>query len=259
MQRRAHSHKGENGIVAVIGGSSFMHGAPLFSALAAEAAGVDLVFVSLPAPHASVARHQSLNFQVHPFGGDELRSSDVKPLVELLATVDSVVIGPGIARDKTTLAALKELIESVPCAMVLDASALQPWSLASVDGKNAVLTPHLGELERMGIRLEDVGQYAAKHNQVLHVKGPIDHIAMTDGLVKEVIGGNAGLTVGGTGDALAGVIAALLAQKYSREDACTMASKIIKQAGDDLMATQGHAYTTRQVIHQIPGILKDLV
>ncbi len=258
MDRSPQSHKGENGIVMVIGGSSSIHGAPLFSALAAEASGVDLVYVSVPEVHAEVAKQTSLNFLVHPFPGNDLSEKYVEALSEMLATMDCVVIGPGLARDKKALTHLKSLIEMCTCPMVLDASALQPWTLKAVKGKKAVLTPHLGELERMELALEDIATEASTHGQVIHVKGPTDRIALPDGTVEEVTGGNAGLTVGGTGDALAGLIAGLIAQKMPREDACILASKIIKKAGEELFVTQGNAYTTRQVIFQIPGLLKDL-
>lgn len=258
VHRSPTSHKGENGIVMIIGGSEPIHGAPLFSALAAEASGVDLIYVSLPQVHADVARMTSLNFLVHPFPGNDLSAKYVEPLSEMLATMDCVVIGPGLARDKASLAHLKALIESCSCPMVLDASALQPWTLDAVEGKKAVLTPHLGELERMELSLEDIAEASNKYKQVIHVKGATDVIAMPDGTVEEVSGGNAGLTVGGTGDALAGLIAGLIAQKMSREDASILASKIIKKAGDELFVTQGNAYTTRQVIFQIPGLLKDI-
>ncbi len=258
MDRAPDSHKGENGIVMVIGGSAPIHGAPLFSALAAEASGVDLIYVSLPEVHADVARMTSLNFLVHPFPGDDLSAKYVEPLSEMLATMDCVVIGPGLARDKAALTHLKALIESCSCPMVLDASALQPWTLDAVKGKKAVLTPHLGELERMGLDVDGVAEAASNAGQVIHVKGSVDSIALPDGTVEEVSGGNAGLTVGGTGDALAGLIAGLIAQKMPREDACILASKIIKKAGDELFVTQGNAYTTRQVIFQIPGLLKDI-
>lgn len=258
MQRTPNSHKGENGIVMIIGGSTSIHGAPLFSALAAEASGVDLIYVSLPEVHAEVAKQASLNFLVHPFPGNDLSEDYVEALGEMLATMDCVVIGPGLARDKKALTHLKALIETCTCPMVLDASALQPWTLKSTQGKKAVLTPHLGELERMELAMEDIATEASAHGQVIHVKGSVDAIALPDGQVEEVAGGNAGLTVGGTGDALAGLIAGLIAQKMPREDACILASKIIKKAGDELFLMQGNSYTTRQVIFQIPGLLKDL-
>jgi NAD(P)H-hydrate epimerase len=257
LRREKDSHKGENGKVAVIGGSVFQHGAPLFSALAAEAMGVDLIFVALPAEHEEVARMQSLNFQVHPFQEDELTEEDVEPILEMLATIDCAVIGPGLARDAATLKAMKQVIRSASCGLVLDASALQPWTLETLSGKNAVVTPHLGELERMGIALEEIGSKAKETGIVIHAKGPMDRIARTDGTIQEVTGGNAGLTVGGTGDALAGCIAGLIARGMERADACILASKLIKRCGEEL-AKERATYTTRDVIARIPLALKSL-
>jgi hypothetical protein len=151
LRRPPHSHKGQNGTVAIIGGSRFQHGAPLFSALAAEASGVDLIFVALPRCHAEVAKAQSLNMQVHPFTGDDIAACDLPMLLELLATMDCAVIGPGLARDPTAVGVIKRLIKGCPCPMVLDASALQPWTLDACAGKAVLCTPHAGELERMKI------------------------------------------------------------------------------------------------------------
>lgn len=258
MTRNSSSHKGENGKVAVIGGSSTIHGAPIFSALAAEASGVDLVFLMLPACHAAVARSSSLNFQVHPFRGDDLSSGDRKQILELLATMDAAVIGPGIAHDEASLKILREIISEATCPLVLDASALQPWTLEAVSGKSAVLTPHLGELERMEIAEKMIGPVAKKHNVTIHVKGPVDRIAGPDGSIHEVSGGNAGLTVGGTGDALAGLITGLIVQGHSSLEACFRASTVIKRAGSVLYPEFGYAYGTRRVIEQIPRILRSL-
>ncbi len=258
MKRNPLSHKGDNGKVMIIGGSRFQHGAPLFSALAAEAGGVDLVFVSVPACHQTIARTTGLNFQVHPFHGDELMLRDVGLMLELLATVDCAVIGPGIGRSAEPLTALRSLIASAQCPLVLDASALQQWTLDVARGKDVIVTPHLGELERMQIDPPDIGSMARERHMTIHVKGPIDHIASSDGQIHEVSGGNAGLTVGGTGDALAGLIAALRAQNYDAVDACTLATTAIKRAGTLLYETHGNHYTTRDVIAQVSTILSSL-
>lgn len=252
MPRSPDSHKGENGKVAVVGGSLLQHGAPLFSALAAEAAGVDLLFVALPRCHTEVAKQQSLNFQLRPFAGDELESSDIDVLLRTLATVDAAVIGPGLARTESTLRAIRELIESAPCPLVLDASALQPWTLQAARGKDAMVTPHLGELERMGISRDEIATIAKQSGVTIHLKGPTDHIASPDGSVEDIEGGNAGLSVGGTGDALAGLIAGLRAQNFPAADACRLASITIKRSGDVLREAQGFSYTTREIITHIP-------
>jgi NAD(P)H-hydrate epimerase len=257
MKRDPQSHKGENGKVAIIGGSFRMHGAPIFSALAAEASGADLIYLALPNVHQEIARMHSLNFQVHPFIGDALTKKDVSPLLQLLATMDSAVIGPGLDRTDESLGALRSLIAAAPCTLVLDASALQPWTLDAVRGKSAILTPHLGELERMKIALDDISQVAADAGITIHVKGPTDHIASSTGEVRSVEGGHPGLTVGGTGDALAGLIAGLVSQHLDPFEACIMASTVIKRAGVLLAETQP-TYRTVDVIEQIPHLLHSL-
>lgn len=255
LRRPPHSHKGQNGTVAIIGGSRFQHGAPLFSALAAEASGVDLIFVALPRCHAEVAKAQSLNMQVHPFTGDDIAACDLPMLLELLATMDCAVIGPGLARDPTAVGVIKRLIKGCPCPMVLDASALQPWTLDACAGKAVLCTPHAGELERMKIGEEDIGNAAKRHGALLLAKGSVDRIAGTDGIIHEVKGGNAGLTVGGTGDALAGLAAGLIAQGMEMTTAAITASTVIKRAGDKLQKDYGYAYGTRRVIDVIPLFL----
>lgn len=262
MQRLADSHKGDNGKVAVIGGSVHQHGAPLFSALAAEAAGADLVYVMVPLVHVEVAKSTSLNFQVYGFGSlsapDEFMPKDHETLIELLATMDCAVIGPGLTRTPAMLGALKTIFESAPCPLVADATALQPFTLKKLSHRQAVLTPHLGELERMGLEPADVNDVAQQAGATLLVKGVTDRIVSSTGLEREVSGGNAGLTAGGTGDALAGLTAALVAQGLSQFDAAVTASTVIKRAGATLFPDYGYAYGTRRVIDCIPALLRSL-
>ena len=214
VMRSPTSHKGENGSVAIVGGSKFQHGAPLFSALAAEASGVDLVFVFVPVCHIEVAKNTSLNFQVHPFGSeasDEISSKDRARIIEHLATMDSVVIGPGLSRSSENLSSLMTLLEECPCPLVADASALQSTTLSALRGKHAVVTPHLGELERMRLRIEDCKAAAKKSSCTFLIKSHEDTVIDEVGEMRTIPGGNAGLTVGGTGDALAGLTAGLIA------------------------------------------------
>ncbi|MDD5055490.1 MAG: NAD(P)H-hydrate dehydratase [Candidatus Peribacteraceae bacterium] len=248
------SHKGDNGVVAVIGGSRHQHGAPLFSALAAEASGVDLVYVWVPELHAEVAKNQSLNFQIHTFGSnrsDEIGPKDRARLLEFLATIDAAVIGPGLARTPSGIRSIMELLQEAPCPVVADASALQPATLRALSGRNAILTPHLGELERMNIDRNDLPALASKHRCTILLKGQIDTIIGERKTVQEVRGGNAGLTVGGTGDALAGLIAGLIAQGMEHAEACVTAGEAVKHAGDELHKTCGYRYTTKQVIERL--------
>ncbi|MDD4287454.1 MAG: NAD(P)H-hydrate dehydratase [Candidatus Peribacteraceae bacterium] len=257
MRRATDSHKGENGKAAIIGGSSLMHGAPLFAALAAEASGADLIFVSLPKCHAESAKATSLNFQVHPFGNDDLAGGDTAAILELLATMDCAVVGPGIAHGHAkSLNALMTIVAESPCRLILDATALQPETLELVRGKSAVLTPHLAELERMNLTATDLSQQASNAGAVIFLKGPTDIIAGPDGSLTELKGGNAGLTVGGTGDALAGLIAGLVAQGLEPLEAAKKAGAVMKRAAEQLFEKYGYAFGTRRVIKEIPKVLK---
>jgi NAD(P)H-hydrate epimerase len=226
------------------------------SALAAEASGVDLLFVCLPRCHVEVAKATSLNFQIHPFQGEDLRKKDVRGILELLATMDAATLGPGIAHgDHEAITAIRSIIAEAPCPLVLDAAALQPETIAITRGKIAVLTPHIAELERMGIAPGDLRRQACDVGVTIFLKGPTDTVIGPDGKEEKLTGGNAGLTVGGTGDALAGLIAGLLAQGSAPFEAATCAGRIMKRAATLLYHEYGYAFTTRHVIEQIPHLL----
>lgn len=258
--RTADSHKGDNGIIAIIGGSRHQHGAPIFSALAAEASGVDLLHVWVPTVHEEVTKQASYNFQVHTFGSgrsDEISSSDRERMIEHLATIDAVVIGPGLSRSASSLKSVINLLAEAPCPVIADATALQPETLNTLTLRHAVVTPHLGELERMGYGRTELPALAKKHACTFLVKSSVDTIIADDGSIQTVIGGNAGLTVGGTGDALAGLTAGLIAQGMAHADACRIASTVIKRAGDTLRVECGFSFTTHDVIRRIPQILRD--
>lgn len=256
MKRDPKSHKGQNGIVAIVGGSRTMHGAPLLAALAAEASGADLVHVALPQCHREVATMTSLNFIVHPFQGNKLTPQDRENILELLASMDCAILGPGISHEKEPVEVLEEIIAEAACPLILDASALQQSALISARGKQTICTPHLGELERMGIDSDDLLDTAKEYEMTILLKGTTDRIAGPDGSEQSVEGGNAGLTVGGTGDVLAGLTGGLVSQKIPQPTACVMASTILKRAGENLFAEKGYAYTAKDIVMLIPELLR---
>lgn len=268
MHRDPYSHKTQNGTVAIIGGSPLFHGAPIFAALAAEASGVDLVYPVIQASHATVTKSASLNFIVRTFRGGSISAQDVKEILLLLRELHVAVIGPGLAETAQNTEALKKIIAAAKCPLVLDARALRKEVLRSLKKRTAVLTPHLGELEHMtGANLshqprkkaeELATKCARQYGAVVVLKGSEDFIVDARGTTKRIRGGNAGLTKGGTGDALAGLIAGLIAQGTQPFEACVMAATIIKRAATALYPEKGYAFTTRDVIDQIPHLLHAL-
>lgn len=266
MKRDPKSHKTQNGTVAVIGGSHRFHGAPIFSALAAEASGVDLIYPVVHQCHEVVTRQASLNFIVGTFKGRSLGQQDVKEILALLRELHVAVLGPGMAETKENGAALRLIVANAPCSLVLDARALRPAIVKSVKkGTTTVLTPHLGELEYLvGKSLTGLSRakitalvtLIAKELKVtVLLKGEEDLIVSPEGKKEVVKGGNAGLTKGGTGDALAGLVAGLMAQGVKPLQACVMGARIIKRAATVLYPQKGYAYTTKEVIEQIPHLV----
>lgn len=241
-----------------------MHGAPIFAALSAEASGVDLIFPHVPRCHVSVTKNASNNFIVHNFEGENLHEDDVDTIIEKINEHGVVVIGPGLAISEEVQNAMAKIIQKIKIPMIIDASALQPWTLGIIKDKTAILTPHIGELERMigkdltnkdfKYRKALVRDIAKEYEVTVLMKGTVDIVA--DGSsVEEIEGGNAGLTVGGTGDALSGLIAGLIAQDTKPFDACLTATTIIKRAATVLYHDKGYAFTTTDVIEQIPHLL----
>lgn len=268
MQRDPHSHKTQNGTVAILGGSPLFHGAPIFAALAAEASGVDLVYPVIQASHATVTKGASLNFIVRTYKGESISLQDVKGILLLLRELHTAVIGPGLSDAKQNTEALKKIIAGAKCSLVLDARALRKDVLGALHKGTAVLTPHLGELEHMtGANLshqprkkaeELATKCARQYGAVVVLKGSEDFIVDAKGKTKRIRGGNAGLTKGGTGDALAGLIGGLIAQGMEPFEACVTATTIIKRAATVLYPEKGYGFTTRDVIEQIPHLLHTL-
>ncbi|MBI1934585.1 NAD(P)H-hydrate dehydratase [Candidatus Peregrinibacteria bacterium] len=266
LQRDPKSHKGQNGRVAIIGGSHRFHGAPIFSALAAEASGVDLMFPVVHRCHEGVTRMASFNFIVHTFKENSLTPADAERILSLLEHVDACVIGPGMAETPENVEAISRIVFGAHCTLILDAAALHPSVLGSLTKEHTViLTPHQGELARLVQRdLQDLPRkevtslvelLSGEHRATVLLKGAEDFIAWA-GEKRIVRGGNAGLTKGGTGDALTGLIAGLVAQRIDPFEACVLGTTIIKKAGAQLFKKKGYAYTTWEVIGLIPELLR---
>ena len=267
MNRDPHSHKTQNGTVAIIGGSSRFHGAPIFSALAAEASGVDLIYPFTSGHHETVTRMASLNFIVQTFKGESLTKKDVVRVLNLLHEVHIGVLGPGMAETNENEVALAAIAAGSQCPLILDARALRPEIVKKIQkGATTILTPHLGELEYLtGKSLTDTEEsnvralaasIAKEHHCIVVLKGHEDFIVDSKGKKQIVKGGNAGLTKGGTGDALAGLIAGLIAQGIKPFEACVMGTTIIKRAATVLYPEKGYGYSTMDLIGQFAHLVR---
>lgn len=280
------SHKGNNGKVLVVGGSSLFHGAVLWSAEIASHI-VDMVHVASTKENNEIIRAIKTAWQ----SGMVVPQKDIP----LYAKEDDVLlIGNGMMRwdtDKPSVGIVKEkswdkilatgnegefthevvyyLMTHFPDKkFVFDAGALQVMDKEWLTGLTvkATLTPHQKEfmtLFGIDVRTMDleekvhaVEEMATKYNCTILLKA-IDDIA-TDGKKTVVVrGGNAGLTKGGTGDILAGLVAALSVHS----DAFTssvVASYLLKRTADRLFEMKGYWYSVRDIITTLPELFHTL-
>jgi len=262
------SHKGQNGRLLVVGGGPFT-GAPAFVGLAAYRIGVDVVHIATPAISYGPIAGFSPSFIVHPLGGIRLLRAELGPVLEVASSVDTLAVGPGLGASDGTKEAVRQLIRSVNLPLVIDADAITAVSedLACLQGRGGVITPHHREFETLSHEslpqdlpavIARVKAFAKQVGFTILLKGPVDVI--TDGdryKVNRVH--NVGMTVGGTGDALTGVVGGLLAKRASPYDAARMAAFANGYAGNLAFAEKSYGMMTTDLIEKIPRVLLEFV
>lgn len=266
------SHKGENGRVLVVGGSIDFHGAPIFSAWGALNSGADLVMMAVPECNFDVTRSFAPDIIVRKYPGEFLNSRAQEIILTMAKKADIVVFGPGLGDRPETMRALKYLVEHLETTTLLDASAIQVLELLDKMPlkQPLIITPHHTEFEKLTgkpFKIKDPTDHKVRVIRTLAndlninilLKGPISIIAGDDGRVEQNDNGNAGMTVGGSGDVLSGLIAGLVGQGLTAFDACASASFILGTAGDRLYKTKGFAYTASDLAQEIPYIVKDII
>lgn len=234
-ERPRHAHKGEFGHLLVVGGDHGMGGAALLTAEAALRSGAGLVSLATRPEHITAALSRTPELLAMAVNcGDEL--------APLLQRASVVAIGPGLGRSAWSQQLLLAVLQSGK-ELVLDADALN--LIASVPSlaiaaPNFVMTPHPGEAARLlncSVAQVECDRFAAsrrlqqRFGGVVVLKGAGTLIAHKQGLSLADVG-NPGMAVAGMGDVLCGIIAALLCQGLSFEDATSTAVCAHGYAGD---------------------------
>ncbi len=262
--RSKRSKKGDNGIVLVVGGNRLYHGAPLLASLAAYRTGVDLVYLAVPKSISIPIRAYNPSIIVLPLPDDKLTVGSVNRLLTMLPKhVDAATIGMGLSVRKEGLLRLIKELHNNNTKLVLDASALIPDILDIV--RDDIITPHIGEFKRLfgtklsddeQVRIEMVKQYASKYDITILLKAYTDIISDGEkvGLNKTH---NCAMTVGGSGDVLAGITASLLAKDLDTFNAALMAAFINGSAGNRAYNRLGLHIMPIDIIDSIPYVMKE--
>ena len=259
LSRPSDAHKGDFGEVLVVGGGPYT-GAPALAAQAAMRAGADLVRVACPRAVAREVQGFEAGLILRPFDGQRFAAGSLDHVRSLAADHDAVVFGPGLGNHEATLDAVRAFLADYDGRAVIDADALQVVPEVDTDA-TLLCTPHQGELRGMGgpsaddwrERLDAVADFAADIGHTLLVKGAYDVIS--DGAASRANRtGNPGMTVGGTGDVLAGMAGALLSTQ-DPVDAGTLAAYANGLAGDRIVDRQGYGLLASDLLPELPRAL----
>jgi len=243
------SHKGQNGRLLIVGGSHLFHAASLW-ALKVASRIVDLVFYSSVPENNAIVQKAKKEFR----DGIVVRREDVEDYVK---EADCVLIGPGLERVKETKELTEKLMGKFPNKKwVIDAGSLQMMDPQFLN-KNCIITPHAGEFKMLfGISAtqENASKMAKKYGCVVVLKGPTD-IICSPSECKINTTGNAGMTKGGTGDVLAGLIAAFACKNDLFLAACA-GTFVNGLAGDRLKEKVSFWFNASDLVEEIPKTLK---
>lgn len=242
LDRPSNSHKGENGKVLVIGGSEVYTGAPALAAQAALRTGADLVRVLTSETAQLALRSFSEDLIVESYGA-RFDSDSLGKAFELEEWADATVIGPGLT--DFDRAALAEFAEN-SSDLIIDAGSIE----VLLDTSGNIFTPHSGEAEALGRKSGSIKMFAYETDNTVLMTGKKDRIFSGKEIFKNKTG-NSGMTAGGTGDVLTGVVASLKSQGLKDVEAARLAAYINGKAGEKAYEKYGNGLVASDLIDLI--------
>jgi hydroxyethylthiazole kinase-like uncharacterized protein yjeF len=268
----ADSHKGQNGKLLLISGSKLFHSSSLW-ALKVASRILDMVYYCSVDENNDIVRQAKQEFR----GGIVVTRSKVEDYV---SEADCILIGPGLPRadgqeagDDDTKKLTESLLKKYPNKKwVIDGGSLQTTDPKFIP-RNAILTPHHREFEMLNLKSQSsnfkaktqnlklekqVELFAKKYYCTIVLKGPTDIVCSPKECIK-IDGGNAGMTKGGTGDVLAGLIAALYCKNENPFLVACAGSYLNKKAGESLFAKVGYYFNASDLVDEIPKVMKKYI
>lgn len=269
------THKGTYGHLLVVAGSRGKTGAAILACRAAMRAGAGLVTLAAPRSLNDILAGSLVEVMTEPLrdGADE----ELEPLSDedwrrLLDKKAAVLFGPGIGVKDPARGALRWLLRNLDLPWVIDADGLNNLVMEIDRLKNAkcppVLTPHPGEMARLigketaAVNQDRVGvarAFAVEHRCHVVLKGARTVIATATGEAFINPTGNPGMASGGTGDVLAGILAAFLGQGLRVEDAVNLGVFLHGFVGDRVTAEKGQVgLIASDIIEGLPAGMRAL-
>lgn len=271
--RSADSKKYDFGLLLVIGGSDFYSGSPALSGLAAFRSGADMVRIIAPQRAADIIASFSPNLAAYPLEGKWLVKEHLATLLSMTESAKTVargnaavVIGGGLGRSEETQETVLEYLSEVSLPVVIDADAIHAVGKNPevISGKKFLVTPHTYEFfvltgkEVQALteeeKIKTVQEEAKRLKTTILLKGKLDIISNG----QETAGDKAGspyMTVGGTGDTLAGICGALMARGMDTFTAAQAGAYINGTAGEIASQKLKEGMMATDLIEAIPVVL----
>ncbi len=275
-KRRCNTHKGTYGRVLAVACSKGMAGSGILSAEAALRSGAGTVVLAVPESVQNAVSAHVLEVMTKGLADNEtgiLQEACLAQIKESLKESDSLLIGPGLTTAEGTVKVVSELVRSSEVSLVIDADGLnalaQDMSVLKNKKAEIIITPHPGEMARLlgcsaavvqRDRLELAGKLACQYGIIVVLKGFRTVIALPDGTFYINPTGNPGMATAGSGDVLAGIIAAFVAQGYKAKEAAVCGVYIHGAAGDAAAEKNGeYGLTAGDIIKNVPHTIRNII
>ncbi|MBR0287353.1 MAG: NAD(P)H-hydrate dehydratase [Selenomonadaceae bacterium] len=228
-ERPKDSHKGTCGKILIIAGSRGMTGAASLAAMSAMKVGAGLVTLAVPESLNPIYEMKLTEVMTAPL--DEVKQGIIggdkasEKILDLSESVDAILLGPGLGRERETQALVKKIVAEVDKPLILDADAIYPFNGKADELKTCkqipILTPHLGELSALldipveklrPALISEVRRAAQEYRAIIVAKCEVTVVGYPNGEIFISPLGNSSMATGGCGDVLAGAIAGLMKQ-----------------------------------------------
>lgn len=267
-RRINNSNKGTYGKVAVIAGSKNMSGAAFLCGKAAYSTGVGLVKIYTHESNRTILQSQLPEAIMVTY---EDYKGALSCIEDALKWATVIVVGPGLGVDSTSERMLYELLMNTDVPLVIDADALNILSnnmeLLGASSAPVIMTPHMKEMSRLikkevsaiaKDRFQIAKQFAKKIGVTLVLKDAKSIVTNGEEQMFMSVDGNNGMSTGGSGDVLSGIIAGMLAGGLSLTDAAMMGTYIHCLAGDVAAEKKGkYAMLASDIIAGLGEVMRD--
>jgi ADP-dependent NAD(P)H-hydrate dehydratase / NAD(P)H-hydrate epimerase len=268
--RPVESNKGNYGHVLVVGGSLGKAGAAAMAGMAALRAGAGLATVATPKSALPTVAGFHPELMTEPLPETEtgsISASAAGQLDELVKKKTVVAIGPGISRHAQTAEQVRRLVAKCQVPLVVDADGLNAFDGHTDEligtGRSLVITPHPGEMARLAgcstaeVQADRLGvprKFAQEHQLIVVLKGHRTLVVLPDGEAWVCTTGNPGMSTGGTGDILTGMVAGLMAQHPQDVLSAVLAAVHLHGLAGDVMREQvgEHSLVATDLLHGLP-------